>query len=52
MSRFQVCIPGIAIPYETSADSDEDALCDALLFHGLSFVPPGTTVNRVAGRND
>lgn len=52
MSRFQVCIPGISIPYDTNADSSDEALCDALLFHGLPFVPPGTTVNQLAGRDD
>lgn len=52
MSRFQVVIPGVVVPYETTANSADEALCDALLFHGLTFVPPGTTVQQVAGRND
>lgn len=52
MNRFQVFIPGVSTPYEATADSSDEALCDALLFHGLNFVPPGTQVTQVAGRND
>lgn len=50
MSRFQVLVPGISAPYETFAANPDDALRDALLFYGLTFVPPGTTVTRLAGR--
>lgn len=51
MNRFQVCIPGVSAPYETAAGTADDALRDALLFYGLTFVPPGTTVTQLAGRN-
>lgn len=44
MSAWSVSIPGTAVPHTTFAPTRDDALRDALDFHGLHFAPEGTTV--------
>lgn len=44
MSAWSVSIPGTAMPHTTFAATRDDALREALDFHGLHFVPDGTTV--------
>lgn len=50
MRYYLVRIPGIAAPYTTSAENEQEAVKDALLFHGLRSAPPGTTVTWRVGR--
>lgn len=47
MSTYCVRIPGVVADFYTQAGDSEAALTEALLVHGLGFVPPGTTVTFV-----
>lgn len=42
MSQFTVQIPGTTDAFTVYAESDAEAIAEALRAHGLTFAPPGT----------
>lgn len=42
MNAYLVQIPGTASDFRVYAESERDAIAEALRSHGLTFAPPGT----------
>lgn len=49
MTGWHVTIPGVVTGFSAQAENSADAITEALLAHGLTFAPPGTTAVEIDG---